>query len=128
MTAFQPLLNRLLSQTILQLPQPPRQKLSQQKLTVKGIIKTPERLPATPRDITELYTQLFEFRCVDPSVPSIRVFDILRVTQTDSPLVRVDQNLKVIYIKASTAKIAQEKAGIKLLLGVSEMTYFENPE
>lgn len=127
MTAFQPLLNRLLSQTILQLPQPPRQGLDQPKLTVKGIIKSPERLPSLSRDILELYTQLFDFRCVDPFKPSVRVYDILKVVQTDSPLVRINQNLKVIYIKASSAKIAQEKAGIKLLLGVSEMTYFENP-
>lgn len=84
-------------------------------------------MSAISRDITEEYNQLFEFRCVDPFSPDISPFDILKVVQTDSHLVRPDQNLKVLSIMASPAKLAIEKAGLKLLLGANEMIYFENP-
>lgn len=105
MTAYLPLLGRLIEQTTLNHSTGP----------LVGILSVASRNVRTPSELAELIDSsvtVYQFRSLKPDSPQgVSIHDTVRVAQTASKLVAVGDTLKIISMVSSPYSVVTEKTG-----------------
>lgn len=133
MTAFQPLVkSRLFQKTTLRLPvRRPSPNLNDHNPKAEFISGILSDLSSSAsrqisRDVVERFAQIYEFRCTDPiQVFGLQLGDVLTIIQSENPRVAIGQTTKLIRWETSSINIALNKLGMKLILGVGEVSYYQ---
>lgn len=133
MTAFQPLVkSKLFQKTTLRLPvRRPSPNLNDHNPKAEFISGILSDLSSSTsriisRDVIERFTQIYEFRCVDPiQVSGIQLGDVLTIIQSENPRVVIGQTTRLIRWETSPINIALNKLGMKLTLGIGEISYYQ---
>jgi hypothetical protein len=117
MTAYLPLLGRLIEQTI----------LKHQAGQLKGILSIASRNVRSPSDLMALIDSsvvVYHLRALSPKAPTdIATGDTVEVAQTASKLVAVGDVLKIVQISSSPYKVVTEKTGWTAVLISNTVRY-----
>lgn len=117
MTAYSPLLGRLIEQTI----------LTHTRGQFRGILSIASRNVRTPSGISDLIesaVQIYQFRVLEPNSPEgVSVHDTVKVAQTSSRLVAVGDTLKIISLASSPYTVVREKTGWTAIMITNTVRY-----
>lgn len=116
MTAFSPLLGRLINQTI----------LTHDSGNLIGILTVaPSNSRAYPQELLDSSVQFFRFRVLSTFTKEVGLRDTVKVAQSASGLVAVGDILKVVEINVSPYSVVIEKTGWVLLLASDTVKYMQ---
>lgn len=105
MTAYLPLLGRLIEQTT----------MTHATGQLLGVLSIASRHTRTPSDLSELLDSsvtVYQFRVLSPSRPAgISSHDTIKVAQTSSKLVAVGDILRIILLSSSPYSVVADKTG-----------------
>jgi hypothetical protein len=116
MTAFSPLLGRLINQTI----------LTHSSGQLLGILTAATSNVRTyPQELLDSSVQFYKFRVLSPFNKDVNVRDTVKVAQSASGMVAVGDILKVTEINVSPYTVVTDKTGWLLVLASDTVKYMQ---